>query len=159
MPTSGVHVEGLNELRSALRQVGPEWPKHLRAVHLKIAKRMAVIAAAFARAMGGVQAKAASAIKGRASQRDAKIGVRNSRGIPFAAVAFWGAKRHTGWYAKRQYASGPAQHDPWVGNSWEVAVAGQGPYAINDALASHSPQIVEWYGDMVDDLMREAFPE
>ena len=155
----GIHVRGLNELRLALRRLGPEWPRALTRAHKTIAEEGAHQARMRAAGMGGVQAKAASAIKGTATERAAKISVSASGALPMANVAFWGAKRHSGWYAKPQYASGPAQHPKWVGNSWEVAVASEGPYAINPALAAYMPYLLDDFTEMIDDLMREAFPQ
>lgn len=76
-----------------------------------------------------------------------------------ANVAFWGAKKRTGWYAARRYAHSTRQHPSWVGNTWEAAVAGQGPYAINAALAAELQRFLGLYGQMIDDLAHRAFPE
>jgi len=156
--TSGAEIIGLKEFRRALREVGPAWPKELRAVHAQISRRGEALSQSQARGMGGIQAKAASAIRGRANQSEARIAVSPSRSAPMANVAFWGAKRHTGWYAAPQYASGPAQHPPWVGNTWDVAVAGTGPYAINDALARYLPELLDQYLKMLDRLFDRAYP-
>ena len=157
--SSGVEVIGLKEFRRGLKAVGAEWPKELRRVHKTIADRGAALAQGFASGMGGVQAKAAGAIRGRANQRSARIGVAGGRGSPMANVAFWGAKRHSGWYAAARYSDSPPQHPPWVGNSWEPAVFGQGPYAINPALARYLPELLDEYGQMIDRLAADAFPD
>lgn len=157
MPTSGIEVTGIKEFRRELKALGPEWPKELRAVHKHISDTGARDSQAAARGLGGVQRKAASTIKGRANQREARISVSGMRGL--GNVAFWGAKKRTGWYAAERYDDIPRQHPVWVGNSWDVAVPGQGPYAINNTLARNLKQYLDRYGEMIDRLAAEAFPE
>lgn len=148
---------GTREFARALRKIGPEWPRRLTEAHKNIADEGANQSRMRARGMGGVQAKASSAIRGRATVNGAFVAVGS---VPaFAGIAFWGAKRHTGWYAKSRYQGSARQHDPWIGSSWEVGVASEGPYAINDALAAYMPYLVEEFGNMIDDLANEAFPD
>ncbi len=150
-----VELVGLQEFRAALKAMGPEWPRALTEVHQQIGRRGAALARG--RASTPLQAKAQGTIKGRGTQSAATISVSGMGGL--GNVAFWGAKKKTGWYAKPQFADGPAQHPPWVGNSWEVAVHGQGPYAINAALADDLPDIMKQYENMIDNLTAKAFPE
>ena len=148
----------MREFRAALKQAGPEFPKELRAVHKEIADDAARDSQSAARGLGGVQRKAANTIKGRATQREARIAVSGMRGL--GNVAYWGAKKRTGWYGKPKFrGSGARQHPVWVGNSWEVAVPGQGPYAINNTLARNLPQYLDRYMEAIDRLAKEAFPE
>lgn len=168
--TGGAYITGIKEFRAALKAIGPEWPKELKETHEQIGRRGRALSQAQARAMGGVQARAAGAIKSRGNQREAVIYVQPTTQNPMAFIAFWGAKRRTGWYAK----AGPnamsrtgwasrqvlkPQHPPWVGNTWEPAVAGQGPYAINEALAEHLDDLLDQYLNMIDRLSGRAFPE
>lgn len=157
---AAIRVRGLRELGSELRSADKAWPKELRAAHKRIADRAAQWAQAKAQALGGIHAKAAGAIKGYATQANARVGVNAGRSYPFANAAFWGMKAPSGWYAKPQYwGSGTPQHPPWVGNTWDVAVHGQGPYAINAALADHLDDIEDAYLDAVDAVTRRAFPD
>ena len=149
-----IEVVGLKEFRKALKAMDPQWPKALRKVHKQIADTGAGLARGVASGMGGVQAHFADALRGTATQTEARISV-NGRGG--ANVAFWGAKRHTGWYARSQFHDSTPQHPPWVGSSWEVAVPGEGPYAINPALAAYRPDIWEAYFQMVLDLAHDSF--
>lgn len=154
--SSGAEVTGLREFRAALKALHPQWPRALADVHKKIAEEGAEVSRFTAYGMGGVQRKAADGIRGVGNMRDARVGV--SGGISNAA--FWGAKRRTGWYANPRYrVSGAPNLPAWVGNSWEPAVAGQGPYAINPALAEYMPRLLDNYGDMIDALAKAAFPE
>ncbi len=154
---AGVDVVGLKDFRRELKAIDVNLPKELTRVHQQIARRADALSEAKARSMGGVQRKAASTIKGRGDQRSAKITISGMRGL--GNVAFWGAKKHTGWYAAPQYRGSPAQHPRWVGSSWDVAVRGEGPYAINDALAENLDDILDQYWNMLGILTAKAFPE
>ena len=153
-------VRHLREFRAALREIDPQFPRELRAVNKKIADRAATGARGIAYGLGGVQAKAAGAITGSADQTSASVGVNASSRNPMANVAFWGAKKRTGWFADARYSSSSSiQHPPWVGNSWEPAEFSGGPYAINRALFFDLPDLMADFDDMVDDISRRAFPD
>lgn len=156
MAQPAVEIRGLKDFRRDLKAVGTEFPKALRVAHKKIADDVAEAARGKAAAMGGVRAKAASKIKGYATPVQASVGFP-AGGI--AGAAFWGTKRHTGWYAARRYAGSPPQHPPWVGNSWEPGVAGQGPYAINAAIADSLEKITGAFGEAITDISKQAFPD
>jgi hypothetical protein len=152
-----LEIEGLKEFRKELKAVDAAWPKAMQQAHKAISQEVAEAARGRASGMGGVQAKAAGAIKGYATAVQASAGFP-SGGV--AGAAFWGTLRHTGWYAARRYsASSRRQHPIWVGNSWEPGVAGQGPYAINDAIASDIDGIVDKFDAAIDDLVARAFPD
>jgi hypothetical protein len=153
---AAVEIEGLKDFRKELKALGPEWPKALRKQYKTISDHVAQRAAAKASSLGGVHAKAAPKIKGHATASEASVGVPSGGA---ASVGVWGAKRHTGWYAKPQYADSPPQHPKWVGNSWEPGVAGQGPYAINSAIAAELPFIEQAFGAAIDDVTARAFPD
>lgn len=157
---SGNEVRGLREFRAALKDIDPALPRELAKAHRTIARRGATGAEALAFGLGGVQARAAGAISGAGDQLSARISVNQSGRNPMANVAFWGAKKRTGWFAGGQYASSNSvQHPPWVGDSWEVAEFSTGPYAINRALFFDLPQLVADFDDMIVDLTRRAFPD
>jgi hypothetical protein len=155
-----LYVRNLRELRKEMKQSGTEWPKEMARGHRDLARLGARWAQSEARAMGGVQSRAAAAIKGKGSQVEALIYISPSGRTAMANVAFWGAKRQTGWYGAFRYRdSATPQHDTWVGNTWDVAVRGQGPYAINWALAKRLPEIDRIYAEMVERVFRDAFPD
>ena len=159
MPDAAVQIRGLKEFRAALKAAGAGYPKELRAVHKQVADTTAGRARSIAEGLGGVHARAAKAIKGYATQTEARLGSHPSASVPEANVAVWGAKRRTGWYAARRYAGGRPQHPPWVGNSWTVAERGQGPYALNQAVSEEADHIVELYAEAFDRLTAKAFPD
>ena len=156
-----VEIIGLKEFRKRLKAVGPEWPKELSRANREIAKIGERVSQNEARSMGGVQARAASAIKGSANAREARIQVKPSSGkrnpTAMARTAFWGAKKRTGWY--RTKPEGKPQHPEWVGNRWEVADLNSGPYAINAALARHLDDIVAAHRAAIDRLAAAAFTD
>lgn len=120
-------------------------------------------------------------ITGRVTRYGAEVGVPRK-----AFAAFAGAKKKTGWNAY-SYLRKKAKHHtsvraggapgrkagnavryrrgetpnqlPWIGNDWVVGEAGQGPYAINDAVDHMKPQIIEWYGDAIMAAARSTFPD
>jgi hypothetical protein len=155
----GIQVLGLKEFRAELHRMDGNWDSALSLAHQKIASKGAILSRARAAGMGGVQAKAKSAIGEKHSVREAQVGVFASALDRMGPVAFWGAKRHTGWYAAGRYSRSPAQHPKWVGNAWAPLVAGQGPYAINDALAAAKNQLLDEYLEMIDRIAKDAFPE
>ena len=155
-----IEITGLREFRKALKAVGPEFPKQLTKANRDVAKIAERVSQSSARSMGGIQARAASAIKGSANARSARIQIKPSKGkrnpTAMANVAFWGAKKRTGWY--RTKPQGKPQHPEWVGSNWEVADLNSGPYAINAALARHLDDIVAAHRAALDRLAEAAFP-
>lgn len=153
----------IKQFRKALRAIGPEFPKELAQTHRDVAKIGERVSQAEARRMGGVQAKAAAAIRGRGNQRDARIAIKPSTSkrnpTAMANVAYWGAKRRSGWYAQGRYSgSVTRQHPEWVGNTWDVADPNGGPYAINTALARNMADIQAAYTAAIGRLVSRAFP-
>lgn len=155
MAAPGFEVRGLKDFRRELKAASADLPKALRSAQKEIADEVADRAQSQASGMGGIQAKAAGSIRGYATPVQASIGFP-SGGV--AGAAFWGTLRRTGWYAAARYAGGPPNTPRWVGASWEPGVAGQGPYAINDALAAFLPELDERYLTMIEDLASKAFP-
>lgn len=158
MAERSVEIRGLKDFRRELRKVSDELPKEMRDENKQIADDGARLAQVYALGMGGVQAKAAGAIKGYATAVQASIGFPGKTArYPMAPVAFWGARKHTGWYA--HINSNAQQHPDWVGNSWMPGSRGQGPYAINDAVADLADELPDRYGEMVERLAAKAFPD
>jgi hypothetical protein len=139
-----VEVRGLRELQAGLRAIDSKAPGDLRKGLKSAAELVAEEARSLASSAGGVLAKSADSIKAQAQQRDARISWGSAR-IPYAAGAIMGAVR---W----------KQFEEWRGNSWSVGVAGTGPRAVNDAVASKEDELVEAIGDVIEDLAHRAFP-
>lgn len=152
MAQPAVKVVGLAELRKELRKLDDPkaWTKELGRANKDIARKAQAWSSAAASGMGGPFAHFSGAIRARGGVTGARLAVQ-----PQSNATFWGARKRTGWNAGND---GRPQHPKWVGNSWDVAVAGTGPYAINNALAAHVSDIENKYGDAVDDITRRAFP-
>lgn len=146
----------MGDLRRELRKLEDPraWSKELGAVHRTLGKQAAEWARAEAIRNGGAQRHFAKAIRGYGSVQAARIGINNPNAFP----TFWGAKQAwTGWNIQSE---GRRPNQPeWVGSSWDVAVRGQGPYALNDAVADHLDDVQRIYAESIDDLMRRAFPD
>lgn len=157
-----VEILGLREFRKALKKVGPEYPKELTKANREVAQIAQRVSQNEARAMGGVQRRAASAIKGSANARQARLQIKPSKGkrnpTAMANVAFWGAYRRTG-DNRAGRRNGKRQHPLWVGARWEVAEPNEGPYAINPALARHLDDIVAAHAAALNRLAAKAFPD
>lgn len=170
---AGVEVKGLKQFRRDLKAADAKYPKELRALHKRIADRVSVDARKKAQSLGGVHAKAAAAIKPRATQTEARLSVVPQKRTAMANVAFFGARARTGWYSHYRYASSArtslarrvtgrvrgVQHPGWVGNSWEIAKRGEGPYALNDAIRTNVKWAQSELLDGMDKLAARAFPE
>lgn len=139
-----VHVRGLREFQAELRTADPKLARTMRVANKDIAEKVASRAQAKARSGTPVQAKAAEAIVGAASQRDAKIAINKGTRFKFADGAFYGAKAYP-------------QFDPWVGNTWDPGGPG-GPDAINPAIAEMVPDIEDFYLNAFEDAVAAAFP-
>lgn len=151
MAAETVHIRGLEEFRAALREAALAEPRAMAEANTKIAKDVAAEARLFAVGEGAQQRHFAKFIVGIGTPQGASIGLRGRT----ANAVFWGGFRHTGWYKGKP---GPSQFKPWVGNSWRVGELGQGPYAINPAVAHGEPMIIKTYEEMVGHLLRFAFP-
>lgn len=153
--TSGVQIVGLAALRKELRKLEDPrtWSKALAAVHREVAQDVAAEARSNASSMGGAFRHFAPAIRGYGSVQAARVGLRD----PNSYATFWGAKQQwTGWNVQSEGRR--PNHPDWVGNSWDVAVRGQGPYALNDAAADRSEQSIQTLSEGIDAILRDAFP-
>lgn len=150
--SSAVQVVGLAELRKELKllNAGKKWTQELAKLSRKVSRSAVMWSRGEAAGMGGVWAHFARNIRGAGGATGARITID-----AVANAAFWGAKQRTGW---NKGGATPNQPD-WVGASWQVGVAGQGPYAINQAIADHMDEIIEMYGEGIDDITSRAFPD
>lgn len=161
---SSIEVEGLDDFRRELREVDPSLPKAMKKANGKIASHAQGASRKNATAASGPFARryadAKTSIKSYSSATEAAIGVSRSGRNGHAQATFWGALSRSGWYAAGKYAESTGrQHPEWVGDNWDAGVAGEGPYVLNYTIAEERPRIVEMYGEGMDDLFSEAFPD
>lgn len=133
--SQGVKVTGLAELNRALKALGPEIQRELKATNLDVAGMVADDARAIAYGLGGVAAKTAPSIKASGTQLGAGVGFGGAA-YPFAGGAEFGSLRFT-------------QFKPWRGNSSDAG------YFAYPAIRQDADQIEETYVDRIDDLMRK----
>jgi hypothetical protein len=148
-------VKALRRELRRLRPESPEWSKKFAQINKQAGE--IIVSEARARASSGSrqQATAAQAIKASASQRGVQVRIAGGSGVPYALAAFWGMKRRSGWYSAKRYAASMGrQTAPWVGSSWEVGGPG-GPYAINPAIRAKLDEVLDQWGDAVEELMDE----
>lgn len=146
----------VKQLRQEIRRLKPDQPE-FAARFAEANQQLGDIIASDAqgRASTAQQSAEASAIKASKSQRGIQLRITSGSGTPFAIAAFFGMDRHTGWYARERYAdSAGKQFLPWVGSDWEPG-GGGGPYAINPAIASHLDEVMEQWGQVVEQLLDE----
>lgn len=114
--TGLIKVDGLSELNRALRDMGPQMQKQLKAASKEIATFVANDARAAAEALGGVAAHVAPSIKPSSGALSAGVAL-GGPAYPMAGGAEFGAgnnkmrSRRTGEYV------GFRQFEPWRGNS------------------------------------------
>lgn len=154
--SSGAYIVGLKELQKELRAISTDdakWNRELGKANRVIARRARDDARATARSMGGPQKHFERAILGRATATEVRLQISDGN----AYSAFWGAKQDkTGWNAGN---SGRPNQPQWVGNSWDVGVRGQGPYALNESIADNLDSYLDDMWSAVDRITAEAFPD
>ncbi len=135
-------VEGIRELRTALREVDGG-VKELRKANRSVAKEAEARSRSDAHSGTRQQAAAAKAILGAGLATEAVLKIRNLAGVPFGIGAFMGA---LAW----------KQFPPWVGNSWTLGNPGEGPYVIRDVFARDGDEILDPYLEELADLFTRA---
>lgn len=151
---SKIEVHGGRELRAAFRDVGGKAAtKRLTEAHREVATVATDDARSAAVSGSPLQQKMAGAIRPKATTTRAGVAFGRTGAFKASGVAFWGTNKRLGWFADPKYAaytSTDQKLPPWVGNTWQAAVAGQGPHSVNDALAAHVPHYVEILGRSIE---------
>lgn len=132
-----VRVTGLKELRRELKAVDAQWPKALQKVNKAIAEDVAEGTRANLAGMGGSASKVVPTVKALAQQARAQVkagGKGDSIGERVAGGNLFGSNRY------KQFPK-------------------PGQYGIYKALADMKDDIEERYLDMLDDLLKRAFPD
>lgn len=159
-------------LRKDIKDLGPDgkrWDKALAKVNKRSATVIAKEGRSRAEAMGGMQARAASRIQGSQSAKGLSVRVSKTGAHPEALAAIWGGKKRTGWNAPKPPRTGilgrlkrtPQRADTpnlpeWVGNTWKPGVTGEGPYAVNDAIAAKRDEVIAGWSKAIDELADAA---
>jgi hypothetical protein len=133
--SDGVNVEGLAELRRALRAVSDSAPRELSAAGKEIAEFVASDARSAASGLGGVAAKVAPSISARASAGGGAIGLGGSSYPMALGAEFGGRGRPT-----------TQQFKPHLGRTG---------YFVYPTIRRDAERIESEYADKLDDLMRK----
>lgn len=148
-PAGRVELAGLKSFQRELRSLSKDLPRELRPIHLRAAQLVAPKAAASFASRRGVPGAVAASVKAMAQQRVAIVRI----GGAGKAEAALGAEFGGGKYGKGNPtpAGGhTTQFEPWR--------KGDG-YSLFPALRSSTDEIVDLYGDALEDLARRAFPD
>lgn len=131
----GVNVEGLAELRRALKAVSADAPRELNAAAKDVAGIVADDARGTAAGLGGVAAKVAPSIKPSGTARGGAINI-GGPAYPMAGGAeFGGQGRPT-----------TQQFKPHLGRTG---------YFVYPSIRSNADRIADTFSDKLDDLMRK----
>lgn len=134
----GVRVTGLKELRSELKKADAGFPKQLQKANKKVAELVAEGTRAAFSSMGGSAPKVAPKVKALAQQTRAQVRVGGGAGVG-AEVAMgnlWGSRRF------------PQFPPPKPGG-----------YALFPTISDKDNEIVDVYGDLIEELLSKAFPD
>lgn len=106
-----------------------------------------------------LERKMRGAIKGTGTaSRGARLRITKTKKLEAAWVAFWGTDRRLGWFAHPRYRAYTARDQglpPWVGAKWRAARRGEGPHAINEALADAEDEILAKVEQALQDALDE----
>lgn len=131
----GVKVTGLVELNKALKALGPEVQKELKAANFEVGSMVADDARSIALGLGDVAAKVAPSIKATKTAVGAAVSFGGAA-YPFAGGAEFGALRFK-------------QFKTWRGNGSDAG------YFVYPAIRQDADQIETTYVERIDDIMRK----
>lgn len=133
--SQGVKVTGLVELNKALKALGPEVQKELKAANFEVGDMVAGDARSIAQGLGGVAAKVAPSIRATKTASGAAVSFGGAA-YPFAGGAEFGSLRYK-------------QFKPWRGSGSDAG------YFVYPAIRQDADQIETTYVERIDDLMRK----
>lgn len=131
----GVKVTGLAELNKALKALGPDVQKELKAANFEVGDMVAGDARSIALGLGGVAAKVAPSIKATKTQAGAAVSFGGAA-YPFAGGAEFGSLKYK-------------QFQPWRGNGSDAG------YMVYPSIRQNVDRIEATYVDRLDDIMRK----
>lgn len=152
-----VNVKGLDQFRRELRKIeqegGTDGIALLKEANVKVANYVIAKAQARAAGIGRLQAKAAASMRaGRQQARATIIGGRAD--MPFFFGAEFGAYPNVVRNRNNRRYRGFNQFEPWrkPGN-------GNAGYFLFPTMRDETRTIIEMYGDELDKIASEAFPD
>lgn len=148
-----VRVEGLDELRRELRRLADAGlSDRLKDANQKAAEIVVRRAKQRAAALGRMQQAAAETL--RPARQAARAVVTLGRAsVPFALGAEFGAGRNIATPGRNRGRVGLNQFQPWRGNGRDAG------YFLWPGIRDSTEEIVEAYGDELDHITHDAFPD
>ena len=139
-----VRVAGLDAFRRELRKIesdaGPQGIAMLKEANFKVASMVVAKAQTRAASIGPMQAKAASTLRAGRQQARAVVSGGGAR-APF----FWGAE------------FGALQFKQFL--PWKKPGNGNTGYFLFPTMKAETQNIIEMYGEELDKIARDAFPD
>lgn len=162
----GVKVKGLDELRRELKKLdaaagagiafgeGGSVPMaaQLGEVNYDVASSIIGPAKAKAASVGRMEARAAATLSASKSTVSARVMFGGAK-APFAGGAEFGAGQNRPRSTARGTVQGWNQFNPWRGNG------GDAGYFLYPTIRERTPDIVEMYGDAIEKITAQAFPD
>lgn len=133
--SEGVKVEGLAELRKALKAVSADAPKELTAASKEVATFVAADARGLAQGLGGVAARVAPTVKGSGTTTGGAITLNGDAHPEALGAEFGGQGRPT-----------TQQFRPHLGRTG---------YFVYPAIRQDADRIESTYVDLLDHLLRK----
>ena len=149
MPDTRIQVDGLVQLQRELRALDKSWPRALRLANKSAAEVVATETRDNFASGRGSSRKVVATVKALAQQRNASVKIGGGRSVG-GAVAL-GNEFGGGKY-------GPGNPTARGGHTTQFPPFKKSGYALYPAIASTRAEVVEVYGDALDDLTRQAFP-
>lgn len=163
MPERTVEVAGLRELRAALERVDEEFQGKLRAANLRAAQIVAAEATRRAPKgphqggpRGGI-VPVVSSIRAYGLALKAQVGIGGSA-TPHGQVLEFGGTIPRRGQSKALIRQQQRAHRGFERAGLSVTRVRKQAY-LYPAIAATREQVVDAYGDMLDSLMRQAFPQ
>lgn len=137
-----VEVHGLADFQRELRKADATLKAELASLNQRVAQRIVDDV----QPTSPQQAKVSKGIKAAKQFKAAVVSTANTRANPFAVGAFFGARRYK-------------QFQPWIGNQWDPGDSVAASYGVPHSIAKHLEDIVDMYGDGIEEIAAKAFPD
>lgn len=153
MAGESVKIEGLRELRRELKAIDGKFPKEIAAVNKRVVENIVVPDAkrrAASRTNPRAGSKVVDSIRGLGSQTRAQIAGGGAR-VPH--------------FKGHNYGSNQIRRTPRGGHTTQFPIRsrkvgrGNAGYILEPAVYDNLPRVLDAYADMLDALLRPAFPD
>lgn len=140
--SQSIQVDGLDQFRRELKSISPALVKEMA----KLNQEAAQIIVDKVEPKTAQQRKVIAGVKAARQARGAVVRTQNTTRHPFAIGAFFGARRYH-------------QFPEWIGNQWDPGDSVDGRYGVAFAVHDGLEEVMDRYGDGLEELARRAFPD